>query len=122
MKAVLARALGAAIVVAAIFAAGWTVNGWRKDAEIERMRTSSAQSDLAGTTKALEDLAAAGARIRQAADDYAGIQNTLGGKLDALRKDLKNAKPLPAGCRPDDVRVRKLSDAVDATKQAAGAR
>ncbi|WP_240804919.1 hypothetical protein [Cupriavidus oxalaticus] len=116
------RAIAALALGACLFAAGWAVNGWRKDAEIERMKTASAQADLAGANKAIEDIGLASTRIREAADDYAGIQTTLGDKLDAIRKDLKNAKPLPVGCRPDDVRVRKLSDAINAAKQAATAR
>ncbi|WP_029046256.1 hypothetical protein [Cupriavidus sp. amp6] len=110
------------VLAVVLFAAGWTANGWRKDAEFERLKVASAQVDLAEANRALEDLSTAGRKIREAADDYAGIQTTLSGKLDAIRKDLKNAKPLPVGCRPDDVRMRKLSDAVDAAKQAAAAR
>lgn len=120
--AVLWRAVVVAVLATGLFAAGWTVNGWRKDAEIAELTAARAQADLTSANTALNDLREAGGRIRQSADDYLVIKSELGGKLDALRKDLKNAKPLPAGCRPDDVRVRKLSDAVDATKQAAGAR
>ena len=114
-----ARALAAVALAAAIFFAGWTVNGWRKDAEIERMKTASAQADVASANAALEDLQQAGKTIRAKADEFNGIQTTLVAKMDAIRKDLKNAKPLPADCRPDDVRVRNLSDAVDAANAAA---
>lgn len=117
-----ARALGALLLAAAVFAAGWTVNGWRKDAEIAELTAARAQADLASANTALSDLREAGARVRQSADDYLTIKSDLGAKLDAIRKDLKNAKPLPVGCRPDDFRVRKLADAVDAAKQAAAAR
>ncbi|MGO4416785.1 hypothetical protein AB4Z27_27825 [Cupriavidus sp. KB_39] len=116
------RAMGAALLAAGIFAAGWAANGWRKDAEIDRMKTASAQADLASANQALGDLRVAGATIREKADEFAGIQITLGAKLDAIRKDLKNAPKLPADCRPDAGRVRLMSDAVDAAKQAAAAR
>ena len=116
------RAIGAALLSAAIFAAGWTANGWRKDAEIDRMKTASAQADLASANAALGNLRQAGETIRAKADEFAGIQTTLGAKLDAIRKDLKNAPKLPADCRPDAGRVRLMSDAVDAAKQAAAAR
>ncbi|WP_454763360.1 hypothetical protein [Cupriavidus campinensis] len=116
------RAIGAALLAAGIFAAGWAANGWRKDAEIDRMKTASAQADLASANQALGDLRTASATIREKADEFAGIQTTLGAKLDAIRKDLKNAPKLPADCRPDAGRVRLMSDAVDAAKQAAAAR
>lgn len=116
------RAVAALTLGACLFAAGWQVNGWRKDAQIAELTAARAQADLTSANLALTDLRVAGQTIRQKADEYAGIQSTLGAKLDAIRKDMKNAKPLPVDCRPDDFRVRKLSDAVDAAKQAAAAR
>jgi len=61
-------------------------------------------------------------RDRVRADEYRSIQSALGTRLDAIQKELKNAKPLPADCRPYVGRVRMLSNAVDAAKQAAAAR
>ncbi|WP_343656156.1 hypothetical protein [Cupriavidus sp.] len=117
------RAIGVAVLAAAIFAAGWVANGWRKDAEIDRMKTASAQADLASANAALGDLRQAGETIRAKADEFNATQADLGAKVDAAVKEFRNAKkPLPADCRPDDLRVRKLSDAVDAAKQAAAAR
>lgn len=116
------RAIAAAALAAVIFASGWAVNGWRKDVEIERMKTASAQADVASANQALADLQQAGATIRARADEFNGIQSTLVAKMDAIRKDLKNAKPLPADCRPDDVRMRSLSNAVDAANAAAAGR
>ncbi|MEM5429410.1 hypothetical protein [Cupriavidus oxalaticus] len=116
------RAIGAAALGGCLFAAGWSANGWRKDAEIAELTAARAQADLTSANLALTDMKEAGAKIRQSADDYLAIQSMLGVKMDALRKDLKNAKPLPADCRPDAQRVRNLSEAVDAAKQAASAR
>ena len=116
------RAIAALILGACLFGAGWTVNGWRKDREIAEIRRAAAAADLASANQALSDLSTAGATIRQKADELRGIQSTLAAKLDAIRKDMKNATPLPADCRPDDQRLRNLTDAVDAAKQAAAAR
>lgn len=120
--ALIAKASAAALLAAGIFAAGWAANGWRKDAEIGRMTTASAQADLASANQALGDLRTAGETIRAKADQFSVAQTKLGSKLDAIQKDMKNAKPLPADCRPDDFRVRKLFDAVEAAKQASAAR
>lgn len=116
------RAIVAALLAAGIFTAGWAVNGWRKSAEIAELTAARAQADLTSANEALGDLRTASAKIREKADEFAGIQTTLGAKLDAIRKDLKNAPKLPADCRPDAGRVRLMSDAVDAAKQAAAAR
>ncbi|WP_455154493.1 hypothetical protein [Cupriavidus campinensis] len=116
------RAAGAALLAACIFAAGWAANGWRKDAEIAELTAARAQADLTSANQAIGDLRTASTTIREKADEFAGIQITLGAKLDAIRKDLKNAPKLPADCRPDAGRVRLMSDAVDAAKQAAAAR
>lgn len=117
------RAIGWALVAALLVASGWVVNGWRKDAVIERMKTASAQADLAGANKAIEDIGKASETIRIKADEFNAVQTTLGAKIDAAVKEFRNAKkPLPVDCRPDDFRVRKLSDAVEAAKQAAAPR
>lgn len=117
------RAIGAGVLAIGISAAGWTANGWRKDAEIDRMKTASAQADLAGANAALLDLQNAAGTIRTKADEFNATQTALGAKVDAAVKEFRNAKkPLPVDCRPDDFRVRKLSDAVNAAKQAAAAR
>lgn len=116
------RVAGAAALAGALFSAGWTINGWRKDAELAELTAARAQADVATANQALGDLRAAGAEIRARADEYRAIQSTLSTRLDAIQKELKNAKPLPADCRPDAGRVRMLSDAVDAAKQAAAAR
>lgn len=116
------RAAGAAVLAGGLFAAGWVTNGWRKDAELAELTAARAQADVETANQALGELRAAGAGIRARADEYRAIQSTLGSRLDAIQKELKNAKPLPADCRPDAGRVRVLADAVDAAKQAAAAR
>lgn len=121
-KSIPGRAIGAALLAAGIFAAGWAVNGWRKDAEIAELTAARAQADLTSANQAIGDLRTASTTIREKADEFAGIHTTLGAKLDAIRKELKNAPKLPADCRPDAGRVRLMSDAVDAAKQAAAAR
>ena len=117
------RAIAAAALAAGAFSAGWVANGWRKDAEIDKMKTASAEADLASANAALADLRQAGENIRTKADEFNASQAALTAKVDQAVKEFRNAKkPLPVDCRPDDFRVRKLSDAVDAAKQAAGAR
>ncbi|PVY81041.1 hypothetical protein C7414_102369 [Cupriavidus alkaliphilus] len=116
------RVVAAGVLAGGIFGAGWIANGWRKEAEIAELTAARAQADLASANTAISDLREAGSRIRKSADDYLEIKSDLGAKLDAIRKDLKHAKPLPVDCRPDAQRVRGLSDAVDAAKQAAAAR
>lgn len=120
MNQLLRASVLAGMLSTASFSAGWVAQGWRKDAEIDRMKSANVQADLAGANKAIEDLVKASARIRTKADEFNATQTELGAKVDAAVKEFRNAKkPLPLDCRPDDFRVRKLSDAVDAAKAAA---
>lgn len=115
----------AAVAVAAALFAGWAVWQWQANAyerQIAQISEKQARADLEGARMALTDLQTATTTINLKATELRGIQVTLGGQLDAIRKDLKNAKPLPADCLPDDHRMRKLSDAVAAAKQAATSR
>ncbi|MCY1263149.1 hypothetical protein D9M68_124180 [compost metagenome] len=98
----------------------WQANSYER--KLSALGEQHARGELQVAHLALDQLQSASALIHQRAVEYAGIQSTLGLQLEAIRQDLKNAKPLPADCRPDDFRVRKLTDAVGAAQQAAAAR
>ncbi len=110
---------GAALAAAIGFGAGWEVNGWRKDAGAGAIQVAHEKDRADRAQAALNDLASAARSVRAAADGYTADSAALGVKLEQLRKGFKNAKPLPAGCRPDDFRVRHLGAAVDAANKAA---
>jgi hypothetical protein len=62
------------------------------------------------------------ASIKKAADEYVAIETSTSRKIDSLRKEVRQyAKdnPLPADCKPDAVRVRKLADGIAAANEAA---
>lgn len=99
--------------------AGWTGNGWRKNAEIADLQKMRAEDKATQATAALDDLTKAAKTINAAAAQYGQVQITLGAKLDQISKDMKNAKPLPIDCRPDDFRLRNLRATVEAANQAA---
>jgi hypothetical protein len=115
MKILLAVAL-----LAIGFAGGWTAQGWRKDAVIADLERGQAQTAADQYKAALDDFKTASDRIQAAAAgaklDLAAVTN----QLAAIRLDFKNAKPipLPAGCKPDSVRVRQLTAAAGAVDQA----
>lgn len=108
----------AALVAVAAFGAGWLVNGWRLHSDLAKVEAAHAKEKAEQATAALTTLKADADKIHTAATEYAGIQNTLAPKIAALTKELRNAPRLPAGCRPDDVRVRSLDAAIDAANQA----
>ncbi|WMD23286.1 hypothetical protein RAS12_13225 [Achromobacter seleniivolatilans] len=99
--------------------AAWTTQGWRKDVQIAELQRDQ-QQVRADTNAAVLDAvrgdigAIAAAAARAAAD-----ARTLPAHVGEITKALKNAKPLIAGCRPDDLRVRNLTDAVRAARGAA---
>ena len=113
--AVYVIAIVAAVALAA--AGGWIASAWRHDAEIAELRRAQTEYRATLTEAALADVQADAAVIRQAATEFATIQSTLAPKMSALAKELRNAKPLPADCRPDAVRVRNLDAAIDAANQ-----
>lgn len=115
------RAAAGAIVLVGLMAiaaaGGWIASAWKHDAEIAELRRAQTEYRATLTEAALADVQADAAVIRQAAAEFADIQSTLAPKMTALTKELRNAKPLPAGCRPDADRVRNLDAAIDAANQ-----
>ncbi|VVD76038.1 hypothetical protein PEP31012_00845 [Pandoraea eparura] len=119
--------LGACLVVGVLLlltgaAAGWVINGWRMSAAVAGAQKERALDGQASAVAALADFAETASKVKEAADSYISERAAIAGKLDQLSKDLKNYakdKPLPADCRPDAGRVRSLSEAVAAAKQAA---
>ena len=119
------KALVGAAILSLAFGAGWQVQGWRLKTEISEIKAEHSEENAQRSQVALTDLQADAKLIHDAATGYAAIQSTLSGKMDLIRKDLKNAqaqKPLPAGCAADADRLRSLKAAVSATNEAAAAR
>lgn len=112
-----AIAIAVVALVAIAAAGGWIASAWKHDAEIAELRRAHTEYRATLTEAALADVQADAAVIRQAATEFAGIQSTLAPKMTTLTKELRNAKPLPAGCRPDADRVRNLDAAIDAANQ-----
>jgi hypothetical protein len=107
------------VLAAAVFAAGWTANGWRYGEKIAKMREAAADTRADVAQTALSDLAAAAKNVREAADAHQGDSTLLAGKIEDLRRGMRNAIVLPADCRPDSVRMRDIRAAVDAANEAA---
>ncbi len=107
--------LGAAAIA---FGAGAGVTASIKNGEIARLELRQAKGQIDQRDAALRDIAAASASIKTAAKNYQDDKTSLNTKLDAIRKDMKNAKPLPAGCLLDAERLRYINAAVDAANEA----
>jgi hypothetical protein len=119
------KAAEGAALLALAFSAGWISNGWRLHTEIAEMKTTAAteRADSAGT--ALANLTEAATIIRDQATRAGTDVTALKGQLATIQKEIKNANPLPADCKPDAQRVRRLAasaGAVDAaiTRQRSG--
>jgi len=114
-------ATAAAVLLATGAGAGWTAQGWRKDAEIAGIEKARAEDKASQADNALADLTAASSKVKAAADGAQIDIDALGAKLDAIHKDFRNAKPpaLPADCRLDPIRLRKLTNTASAVNEAA---
>ncbi|CUI50371.1 hypothetical protein [Achromobacter xylosoxidans] len=111
------RGYVAAAAVGAV--AAWFVLDALHGREISELRLEQSRDDLSVAREAIQqtndDLLAMAANARAAA--AAGPELTA--SIGALSKAVKNANPLPAGCRPDTDRVRSLTDSVRAARGAA---
>jgi len=118
----LRTAIAAAITLllaAVLFGAGWTIKGWKDEAEIAGLKTEQANTAAAQANAALTDLTTATTTINEAARRYGSVQSSLSAQIDDLKKELQNEKPLPDGCSPDGKRSSTLNKAIDATNAAA---
>lgn len=109
------------VIAATAGATGWAINGWRLNNKLSDLKLEHAQAETVAHRQALEDLVSASLAVKQAADEYTSVEVATSRKIDLLRKEVgqyAKEKPLPADCRPDAVRVRKLSDSIDAANEA----
>ncbi|WP_395757571.1 hypothetical protein [Achromobacter sp. EB05] len=113
---------GYATAVAVGAAATWFVLDAFHGREIAELRLEQSRDDLSVAREAIEqtndDLLAMAANARAAA----ATGPELTASIDAFSKAVKNANPLPAGCRPDTDRVRSLTESVRAARGAAAGR
>lgn len=111
------RGYAAAALVGA--GATWYVLGAFHGRELAELQLERTTDDLAVAQDSIQrtnhDLQTMAKNARAAA----AVGPELTASIGALSKALKNANPLPAGCRPDAGRVRNLTDAVRAARDAA---
>jgi len=115
------KIVGLILLAASIFFAGWLVNGWRLGEKLAKMETAQVQTALNAEKLAAEDLYKAATNIHNAALEFNSSKLAVGNKLDSLRKDIReyaNQNKLPPDCKPDDVRMRSLSDSINEANKA----
>lgn len=111
------RGYAAAALVGA--GAAWYVCGALHGRELTEMQLERTSDEL---TVARDSIQQTNRDLHVMADNAhaaAAVGPELTATIGALSKALKNANPLPAGCRPDAHRVRTLTDAVRAARGAA---
>jgi hypothetical protein len=113
------RLIVGAAALAMAFGAGWTAQGWRKDTQIHGMERNQAQGRADAAEASLDQLLADIDAIAAAGRRAAAVGPALTAEINKLTGALKNAPSLPAGCRPDPIRVRTLTDSVRAANRAA---
>lgn len=112
--------MAVAVVASALCGgAAWTAQGWRKDLQIAELRRDQQQTRADMNATVLDAIKIDVGVIASAAARAAADAGALPAQVGEITKALKNAKPLLAGCRPDDIRVRSLTDAVRAARGAA---
>lgn len=92
---------------------------WRWGARMARVERDQQSARADANAGALDSLQADLQTIGEAATRAAAVAPQLTARVGVLSQALKNATPLPTGCRPDDLRVRTLTDSVRAARDAA---
>lgn len=113
------RLAAAVTAVAAAFSAGWTAQGWRKDAVISELQRGTAQSEASSLAHDIEGLQKSASAVQAAASGAIADNTATVRELRAIRQEMKNAKPLPPDCRPDAERLRQRNAAIEAYNRAA---
>lgn len=114
--------LGGAVVTVAIgFGAGWAINGWRLQADVADAQKATAEARARSANTALDQLAGRIETMNKSAATAQLDVSALAKKMDVIRKEQKDAqaaRPLDPGCKPDDVRLLNLRQAVGAANAA----
>lgn len=95
------------------------MQGWRYGERIAVLERDQEKGRADANAAALSSLRTDLQTISDAARRAVADASALPGRIGIISKALKNAIPLPAGCRPDDLRVRSLTDAVRAANDTA---
>jgi hypothetical protein len=112
----------AALGLIAAFGAGMWLQGTIKDKQIAIIQRDASEQTAVDATAAITTLQRFISQMQVASIDYGKNQDALFAKLDQIKKDfskLAGLKPLPVDCRPDNERLRILTDAVTAANSAA---
>lgn len=118
---ILAGWKGYAAAAVAGAGAAWYVLAAVHGQALAELRLERTADELAVARGSIEQTNRDLQAMAESARAAAAVGPKLTASIGALSKALKNANPLPAGCRPDADRVRTLTDAVRATN-GAGAR
>lgn len=104
---------GIAVVIAiAGFFAGWYVNGNRKDAEITAIKADYAEKERQAVETYLKEKKRLETAVFELSADAEKQRLEASEATSRLKQELKNAKPLSAGCRIGSDRMHIISKAV----------
>lgn len=112
-----------ALVTALVSGFGsWFVTDGLADAEIAAIEKRHAEQERDDATAALTQFKEDAKVIHDAAEKAQLDLSAVNAELVKIRKGRKDAPPLPPDCVPEPVRMRSLSDSVDATNRAIAGR
>lgn len=116
---------GAALALAAVFGSGMWLEAKFKNVQIANLERDAAEQTAVDATASITQLQKFIANMHGATTEYGNQQDALFAAINKLHLDFTkaaNLKPLPVDCRPDDERLRILSESVSAVNAAASGR
>jgi len=117
-----AKLLGCILVLVMAAGFGAVVEHWRMRAEVSDIKAKYLKDVADQSQEAMAKLVSASETVNKSAKEFSNVRNSLGVKLDALSKDIRNAQKLPADCKPTPDRVQSLRAAIAAANEAASSR
>ena len=112
------RVVGVLLVFVGFTGAGWVVRGWQAQGEIAKLENKLTQKDLEQSNEALDQVLLATKTMREQAALSKSDISSVRKELRELRKDFKDAKPLPVDCKPDTVRLRQFESTIETANKA----
>lgn len=107
-------AAGGGVVIGVLVGLG---QEWRLGSQIAECRREQAQTKADIATASLNQITNDVRNIAAAAQAARETASQLPVQIGAISKALRDAKPLPIGCRPDVDRVRSLTESVRAANR-----
>lgn len=113
------KIVAALALVAALIGGGWYLRGLKCDRDMNAAQNEWTEAELDQANLAIAAIKTEAENMVKSSASYRAYRLNLKGALNEIKTEIARvAAPLPAGCKPDQLRVEKLHEAIDKTNSA----